>query len=53
MVYICYKINYDKPAYVGMAILDLSKVFMTGFHDDVVHTKMKEDVIDYTPIPIA
>ena len=31
------KAAYDKPVYVGAAILDVSKLRMMKFYDEVVH----------------
>ena len=31
------ELRYDKPVYIGMSILDLSKVTMMNFHYNVIH----------------
>ena len=31
------EIRYDKPVYIGVSILDLSKVTMMNFHYNVIH----------------
>ncbi len=35
------RIVYDKPVYVGCAILDLSKLHMLQFHYDVIQKKLR------------
>jgi len=38
------KLKLDKPIYLGMSILDLSKVHMYSFYYDVLKAKYKDDV---------
>ena len=38
------KMKLDKPIYLGMSILDLSKVHMYSFYYDVLKAKYKDDV---------
>ena len=37
-------LKLDKPIYLGMAILDLSKVHMYYFYYDVLKARYKDDV---------
>ena len=36
------KVNYDKPCYIGCAILDLAKLYMLNFHYDYIKPKYGE-----------
>ena len=38
------EIEYDKPIYVGCAILDLSKLCMMDFHDNVIHKEFAGNI---------
>ena len=35
------EIKYDKPIYVGTSILDLSRLTMMKFHDDIIHNSFE------------
>ena len=37
-------LKLDKPIYLGMSILDLSKVHMYSFYYDVLKVRYKDDV---------
>lgn len=38
------KVLFNKPIYIGQAVLDLSKVLMYNFHYDVIKNEFNENV---------